>query len=248
MEQSGRIAVVTGAASGIGRAIALRLARDGRDVAIFDLNRTGAEETAAAVRADGRRALALEVDVSSADGVRAGVERVRAELGPAHILVNNAGIATVTGFLDLTEAQWDRTMAVHLKGTFFCTRAVLPDMIAARWGRIVSIASVAGLAGAIGFPDYAAAKAGIVGLTKTLALEFGPLGITANAIAPGSIDTPLVRRAGVPEEALTAAVERTPVRRVGQPDDIAAACAYATADDAGFLTGQVLSPNGGIYL
>lgn len=248
MGEAGRNAVVTGGASGIGRAIALRLARQGRNVAIFDINLAGARQVAEEIRMLGQSAAALQVDVSSSADVSAGFEKARRELGPVHILVNNAGIAKMCSFLEVSEEQWDRTIAVHLKGTFFCSRAALPDMIAAQWGRIVNISSVAALSGAIGFPEYAAAKAGIIGLTKTLAIELGPLGITVNAIAPGFIDTPLVKLSGVPEEAFAAAAQHTPVRRVGVPDDIAAACAYISSDEAGFLTGQVLSPNGGVYV
>lgn len=248
MNEAQRNAVVTGGATGIGRAIALRLAREGRAVAIFDLDLDGAESTAAEVRSLGRKALAVRVDVASASGIQDAVGRVREELGPVHILVNNAGQAKLTAFLDLTEQQWDRTMAVHLKGAFFCARTVLPDMIAAQWGRIVNISSVAGLTGAVGFPDYATAKAGIVGLTKTLALEFAPMGITANTVAPGLVRTAGVTRSGLPEEVFAAAAQATPVRRVGVPEDVAATCAYLTAEDADFLTGQVISPNGGVYL
>jgi len=241
--------VVTGGASGIGRAIALRLARDGADVGILDVDVAGAERVTREVTAIGRRALAVETDVASSASVRAAVERVHRELAPVGILVNAAGIASFVPLLQMTEETWDRLVAVHLKGTFNCTRAVLPDMIAARWGRVVSIASVAGLnGGGPGLAHYAAAKAGIIGFTKAVALEMAGFGITVNAIAPGLIDTPLLDRSGMPREVRERIVQQMPVGRIGAPDDIAAACAYLVAEDASFVTGQVLSPNGGGYL
>ena len=241
--------MVTGGASGIGRAIALRLARDGADVGILDVDVAGADRVTREVTAIGRRALAVETDVASSASVRAAVERVHRELAPVGILVNAAGIASFVPLLQMTEETWDRLVAVHLKGTFNCTRAVLPDMIAARWGRVVSIASVAGLnGGGPGLAHYAAAKAGIIGFTKAVALEMAGFGITVNAIAPGLIDTPLLDRSGMPREVRERIVQQMPVGRIGAPDDIAAACAYLVAEDASFVTGQVLSPNGGGYL
>jgi len=248
MGLDGRNAVVTGSASGIGRAIALRLARDGADVALFDVNRAGADAAAKEVVALGRQALAVEVDVGSAQSVAAGVEAVHARLGRVSILVNDAGIASFVPLLQMTEEQFDRMLRVHLKGTFNCTRALAPDMVEGRWGRIVNIASVAGLMGGPALSHYSAAKAGIIGFTKAIAHELGPLGITANAIAPGMIDTPMLRGAGVPESIMRHTIEQNPVRRLGVPDDIAAACAYLVSEDAGFTIGQVLSPNGGAYL
>jgi 2-hydroxycyclohexanecarboxyl-CoA dehydrogenase len=248
MSLGGRNAVVTGGASGIGRSICLRLAADGADVAILDLDATGAELVAGAVRALGRRALALEADVSSAASVEAALARVRRELGAVHILVNDAGIAEFVPVVQMTEAQWDRMIAVHLKGTFLCTRAVLPDMIAAGWGRIVNVSSVGGLRGGPALAHYAAAKAGMIGFTKAVAIEVGPQGVTVNAIAPGLIDTPLLRKSHVPDAIFEHARRETPVRRIGTPDDIAAACAYLVSEEASFFTGQVMSPNGGGHL
>jgi len=248
MSLGGRSAVVTGGASGIGRSICLRLARDGADVAIFDVDAAGARAVAREAAALGRRTLAVEVDVASAASVEAGVARVHAELGPVHILVNDAGIAEFVPLLQMTEAQWDRMIAVHLKGTFNCTRALLPDMTAAGWGRIVNVSSVGGLRGGIALTHYAAAKAGVIGFTKALAQEVGPRGVTVNAIAPGLIDTPLLRRSGVPDQILQFAVTQAPARRLGVPEDIAAACAYLVSEEASFFTGQVMSPNGGGHL
>jgi NAD(P)-dependent dehydrogenase (short-subunit alcohol dehydrogenase family) len=246
MGTSGRTAVVTGGASGIGRAIVERLARDGADVAIFDVDAAGGRAVAAAVTALGRRALAVEADVAAAAGVAAAVERVHAELGPVHVLVNDAGIANFTPLLQMSEEVWDRMIAVHLKGTFNCTHALLPDMVAAGWGRVVNVASVAGLSGGgPGLAHYAAAKGGIIAFTKALASEVGPLGVTVNAIAPGLIETPLLDRSGVSPDFRRAVAERAPVRRLGTPDDVAAACAFLVSEEASFFTGQVMSPNGG---
>jgi NAD(P)-dependent dehydrogenase (short-subunit alcohol dehydrogenase family) len=249
MGTSVRNAVVTGGASGIGRAIALRLARDGANVAVLDVDVGGAGKVAAEIGALGRSGLAVECDVASSASVAAAVERVHGSMGPAHVLVNDAGIASFVPVADMTEAAWDGMIGVHLKGTFNCTRALLPDMRSARWGRIVNIASVAGLSGGgPGLAHYAAAKAGIIGFTKSLAAEVGPLGVTANAIAPGLIDTPLLDRSGMPEEIRRAIVQRAPVRRLGTPDDIATACAFLVSEGASFVTGQVLSPNGGGWM
>lgn len=246
-----RNALVTGGASGIGRAISLRLARDGTNVVIFDLDRTGAEAVAEEMRTLGRKVVVDQVDVANRGQVEAAVQQVRRELGPIHILVNDAGIGEFVPLAQMSEAQWDRMIAIHLKGTFNCTKAVIQDMVDAKWGRIVNISSVAGLGGGAGLVHYSAAKAGIIGFTKALAQEVGPMGITVNAIAPGLIDTPILRKSDLPEEQVRQFIEtivgRTPVRRVGIPDDIAAACAYLVSEEAGFFTGQVISPNGGIY-
>lgn len=251
MSLSGRHAVVTGGASGIGRGICLHLAHDGANVAVLDLDLTGAEKVAEEIRALGRKALARQVDVADRAQVEAAVEVVRRELGPIHILVNDAGIGAFVPLAQMSEEQWDRMIAVHLKGTFTCTKATVQDMVDAKWGRIVNISSVAGLGGGPGLVHYSAAKAGIIGFTKALAQELGPLGITVNAIAPGLIDTPILRKSEVPEEQIQGFIEaivgRTPMRRVGIPDDIAAACAYLVSEGASFFTGQVVSPNGGMY-
>lgn len=244
-----RNAVVTGGGSGIGRAIGLRFAADGTNVAIIDVNSGGAEQTAAAIRDLGRGAIALEADVSDSKAVAAAIAEAKGSLGALQILVNVAGIGEFAPFLEMTEEQWDRMIAVHLKGTFNCAKAAMGDMVDSGWGRIVNIASVAGLnGGGPGLTHYAAAKSGIVGFTKALAHEAGPLGITVNAIAPGLIDTPMIRDSGVAQTIIQYTKERTPMRRVGTPEDVAAACAYLAAEDAGYITGQVISPNGGAYL
>ena len=245
---SGRNAVVTGGASGIGRGIALRLAREGADVAVLDVDAPRGETVAAEITALGRRALAVEADVSSGPSIQAAIARVHDALGPVRILVNSAGIASFALFPELDEAMWDRMIAVHVKGTYHCIRAVLPDMIATHWGRIVNVASVAGLnGGGPGLAHYATAKAAVIGFTKALALEVGSHGVTVNALAPGLIDTPLLARSGMPDAVRRALVERSPVPRIGAPEDVAAACAFLVSEDAAFFTGQVMSPNGGVH-
>ena len=252
MSLSGKSAVVTGGASGIGRGICLRLAREGANVAILDLNLAGAEKVAAEITALGRKAVAYQVDVVNRAQVDAAIERVHKELGPVHILVNDAGIGKFVLLTEMNEAAWDEMIAIHLKGTFNCTKAVVQDMVNAKWGRIVSISSTAGLGGAAGLVHYSAAKAGIVGFTKALAQELGLMGITVNAIAPGLIDTPILRIDGAITQRMQRFIDMTvkhsPVRRAGVPDDIAAACAYLASEEASFFTGQVMSPNGGMYM
>ena len=165
-----------------------------------------------------------------------------------HVLVNDAGIAGLVPLQEMTEDQWDRMIAVHLKGAFNCTRALLGDMTAAGWGRVVNVSSVAGLSGAPNLVHYSAAKAGLIGFTKALAGEVGPRGVTVNAIAPGLIDTPMLQRSGWPDSLTQIIVAKNPIKRIGTPEDIAAACAYLVSEEASFTTGQVLSPNGGGYL
>lgn len=246
MSLQGRNALVTGGGSGIGRAIALRLAADGADVAVLDLRPDGARAVADEIARSGRRAAAIAVDVGDAASVTRAVAEARSALGPIHVLVNSAGIADFVTLGDLDEERWQRMLNVHLDGTYRVTRAAFADMTAAGWGRIVNIASAAALnGGGPGLAHYAAAKAGIIGFTKALAHELGPAGVTVNAIAPGLIDTPLIHGAGAPAGLYDAAVARLPVRRMGHPLDIAAACAYLASDEGGFCTGQVLSPNGG---
>ena len=242
-----RIAVVTGGASGIGRAISHRLARDGAHVAIWDRDISGARKVAAEIAESGRRVVAVETDVSSFTDVEKAADRVRRELGKISILVNDAGYGEIVPLAQMSEAQWDKMIAVHLKGTFNCTRVVVADMIDAHWGRIVSLSSVAGLKGAPGFVHYSAAKAGITGFTKALAFELGSTGITVNAIAPGLIDTPILKASSVRDDTIAAIVRQTPVARIGIPEDIAACCGYIVSEEASFLTGQVLSPNGGSH-
>jgi NAD(P)-dependent dehydrogenase (short-subunit alcohol dehydrogenase family) len=241
-----RTALITGAASGIGRSIAGRLAARGLQVAVLDIDPNGAARAAAEI---GAGAVSLAADVADEAAVRAAVERVHTALGPVHVLVNVAGIAGFAPLVEMRRADWDRMLAVHLTGTFTCTRAVVPDMLAAGWGRIVNTGSVAGLSGGgPGLSHYAAAKGGVIAFTKALAHELGPAGITVNCIAPGLIDTPLIRSSMVSDEIRQRAIEGAPVRRIGVPDDVAAACEFLVSEESGFFTGQVVSPNGGRYM
>ncbi|MBA2947843.1 SDR family NAD(P)-dependent oxidoreductase [Streptomyces himalayensis] len=243
-----KTAIVTGAASGIGLAIAQRLARDGAKVAVFDLNADGAEAAAAKIRADGGTAIGLAVDVGDRAQVDRGVEEVRARFGPVGILVNNAGREGFEPFLSISEESWEGILSVNLTGTFRCCQAVLPDMVQARWGRIVNISSSSAHSGQPLMTHYVASKAGVIGFTKALALEFGPQGITVNTIPPGFIDTPMTRRneaKGLLGPGVDHHAARTPVRRPGLPEDIAAACAFLVSEEAGYITGQVFGVNGG---
>jgi len=243
-----KVAIVTGGASGIGLGISRRLGRDGAKVAVFDLNGEGAQDEASKISADGGTAVGLKVDVSDQEDVRRGVAEVRDRFGPVTILVNNAGIEGFQPFLDITSETWNRLLAVNLTGTFYCCQAVLPQMIEVGWGRIVNISSSSTHGGQPLMAHYVASKSGVVGLTKSLALEFGPKGITVNTIPPGFIDTPMVRRneaKGMLGEGVDFHAARTPVRRVGLPEDIAAACAFLVSDEAGYITGQVIGVNGG---
>ena len=243
-----RVAVVTGGGSGMGRAIVHRLARDGHRVGILDIDLAAAEAVEAEVDAEGGTALAVRVDVSDRAQVEAAMAQVRATLGPILVLVNNAGITGFRRFLEITDEKWDRLMAINLTGPFICTQTVVPDMVEAGWGRIVNISSSSAQGGQQFMAHYVSAKAGLIGLTKSLALELGPLGITANTIPPGFIDTPMLReseRRGMLGGSVDDHAATTPVRRAGLPDDIANACAFLVSDEAGYVTGQVIGVNGG---
>ena len=242
-------AVVTGGGSGMGRAIALRLAADGFAVAVLDINEAAAESAAAQARAAGGQAMAVApADVSVRSDVDKAMRQAREALGPLLVLVNNAGITGFREFAKITDEKWDRMMAVNLNGPFYCTQAVLPDMTQARWGRIVNISSSSAQGGQQFMAHYVASKAGLIGFTKALALELGPAGITVNTIPPGFIDTPMLRESEK-RGMLGGSVEHheglTPVRRAGRPDDIAAATAFLVSDEAGYITGQVIGVNGG---
>ena len=244
-----RVAVVTGAARGIGAATALRLARDGNAVAVLDLDEASCAGTVQAVEAAGGRAIAVGVDVSKADQVEAAVARVADELGPPTILVNNAGIIRDNLIFKMTEDDWDAVMGVHLRGSFLMTRAVQAHMSAEKYGRIVNLSSSSAL-GNRGQANYSAAKAGLQGFTKTLAIELGRFGVTANAVAPGFIQTDMTaataERIGVPfEDFIKHSAAQIPVQRVGQPEDIAATISFLCSEEAGFVSGQVIYVAGG---
>ncbi len=244
-----RVAVVTGAARGIGAAIARRLARQGVAVAAVDLDTEGSARTANAILETGGRAIAVGADVTDETAAGRAVERAAAELGPVTVLVNNAGIIRDNLLFKMSTDDWDAVMGVHLRGAFLMTRAAQAHMIEAKWGRIVNLSSTSAL-GNRGQANYAAAKAGLQGFTKTLALELGKFGVTANAIAPGFIDTEMTQatadRLGVDfDDWKTAASREIPVGRVGTPDDIAAVAAFLCSEDAGYVSGQVIYVAGG---
>jgi 3-oxoacyl-[acyl-carrier protein] reductase len=244
-----RVAIVTGAARGIGAAIAKRLSTDGLDVAVIDLRETDTAETVAAIVAAGGRAIGIGADVAEQADVEGAVERTTSELGAPTVLINNAGILRDNLLFKMTEDDWDSVMAVHLRGAFLMTRAVQKHQVEAKWGRIVSLSSTSAL-GNRGQANYAAAKAGIQGFTKSVAIELGPFGVTANAIAPGFIATDMLRgtaeRLGVSfEHFLGEAAKEIPVRRVGQPEDIAALASFFVSEEAGFVSGQVVYAAGG---
>lgn len=245
-----RVAVVTGGASGVGRSIAQHLARAGRSVAVLDLDGDAAAATAAELSAGGSRAIGCQVDVVDRAAIDAAYEQVRTDLGPIEILVTSAGVSGFVRFQDITAEQWQRTLDVNVTGTFHCIQAAIGDMVAARWGRIVTISSAAGQTASPRQVHYAASKGGVIALTKTLAGEFGRKGITANTIPPFTVDTPMLRDAQdaghlPPTDVITGMI---PAGRLGTVDDIGAICAFLCSDDAGFITGQVIAPNGGAVI
>jgi 2-hydroxycyclohexanecarboxyl-CoA dehydrogenase len=242
----GRSAFITGGGSGIGRATAVELAKRGANVAVCDLNLPGAEETAHFVSGNGQRAIALQADVSRLEDVQEAVAKAQQEFSRIDILYNNAGIGEQVPFAEITEEQWDRMFAVHVGGTYNCTRAILPGLLERNWGRIISTSSMGALMGGGKLVHYCAAKAGIIGFTISMASELARTGITVNAVAPGVIDTPMLQQG--PERWREAVIKATPTRRPGRPEDIAYAVAFLAAEEASFITGQVLSSNGGAYM
>jgi len=244
---AGRVAIVTGSARGIGAGTAQRFAEEGAAVAVLDLDQGAAETTAKGLGAE--KAVGVACDVSDAASVEAAVARVVAELGPPDILVNNAGVTRDNLLFKMSEDDWDMVMNVHLRGSFLMTRAVQKHMVEKKYGKIINLSSVSAL-GNRGQANYSAAKMGLQGFTRTLAVELGPFGINANAIAPGFIVTDMTddtaRRVGVePEEFRKAAAASNPLRRVGYPEDIAATAAFLCSDEAAYITGQILYVDGG---
>ena len=249
MATPSRVAIVTGAARGIGAATAMRLAADGFAIGVLDLDAASTKETVAAIEATGGRALGVGVDVADAAAVDAAVGRVAAELGDPLVLVNNAGITRDNLLFKMTEPDWDSVIAVHLRGAFLMSRAAQRYMSAANWGRIVNLSSTSAL-GNRGQANYSAAKAGLQGFTKTLAIELGRFGVTVNAVAPGFIATDMTaqtaQRLGITfEEMQKQAAATIPVGRVGRPEDVAHTISYLVSDGASYVTGQVIYVSGG---
>jgi len=248
-EEAQRVAIVTGGARGSGAAIPRRLAADGLAVAVLDLKESDCSGTVDAITSAGGRALAAGADVSEADQVEAAVAKIAAELGPPVVLVNNAGVLRDNLLFKMTEDDWDTVLGVHLRGTFLMSRAAQKHMVDQRFGRIISLSSSSAL-GNRGQSNYSAAKAGLQGLTKTMAIELGQFGVTANAIAPGFIATDMTAataaRVGVGfDDFQKMAASQIPVRRVGQPEDVAHVASFLASEGAGFVSGQVIYVAGG---
>jgi 3-oxoacyl-[acyl-carrier protein] reductase len=242
----GRVSVVTGASRGIGRAIALRLARGGATVAVCARDAARLEEVVREIREAGGEAATYALDVSDAGSVSACIERVLADHGRIDHLVNNAGVTRDNLLLRMKPEEWDSVLATNLTGAFRCTQQVLRPMLKQRSGRIVNVTSVVGLTGNAGQANYAASKAGMIGFTKSVAREVASRGITANAVAPGFIETDMT--AAMTEKAREAILTSIPMGRVGSPGDVAEAVAFLVSDASGYLTGQVLSVDGGFHM
>jgi 3-oxoacyl-[acyl-carrier protein] reductase len=238
--------LVTGANSGIGKAIALYLAEEGADVAVnFIVNPSEAEEVAKEIRAMGRRAIIVEADVSNVGSVKDMFAKVVKEFSTLDILVNNAGIGNLMPAVDMKDDVWNKMIAVHLFGTMNCTREALKIMLKQKSGKIINIASICGMTGCLGAAHYSAAKGGIIGYTHAVSREVIGQGINVNAVAPGYIDTPLLSNAGLTDEMLKQLLSQIPIGRLGKPREIASLVAYLASEDANFMVGQVISPNGG---
>jgi 3-oxoacyl-[acyl-carrier protein] reductase len=242
---SHRVAFITGASRGIGRAIALTLCRE-NFIVVASPEIENNESVAAEIRALGGEAVTLNLDVTSPESIKEGFGKILAEKGRVDILVNNAGIARDGLAVRMKPADWDLVLKINLQGAFLVAQQAMPGMMRNRWGRIVNMASVVGQAGSAGQANYAASKAGLIGLTKALAQELGSRGITVNAVAPGYIDTDMTR--GLPEELKKKMLAGVPLGRMGQPEDVANAVKFLASDEASYITGHVLAVNGGMYM
>jgi 3-oxoacyl-[acyl-carrier protein] reductase len=245
MRLQGKVALITGGLSGLGREAALVFAREGARVAVCDLLPEGGE-LMAAIQAHGREGFYAAADVSQLPQVEAMVAAVLQRFGGIDILLNNAGITRDATLLKMTPEQWNQVIAVNLSGVFHCTKAVAPHMVERGKGKIINASSIVGISGNFGQTNYAATKAGLIGMTKTWARELGPKGITVNAVAPGFIATEMVKK--MPEKVLQGMRDKTPLRRLGEPRDVANAYLFLASDDADFINGAVLSVDGGLTL
>ena len=247
LDLSGKVALVTGAGRGIGRATALKLGAAGAKVAVnYNASEAAAEEVVGAIASDGGEARAVKADVSKSDEVEAMVNTLIKEWGRIDIMVNNAGITRDNLMMRMSQEEWDAVLDTNLRSAYFCTRAVLRPMLRNRWGRIVNLSSVVGLTGNTGQANYAAAKAGLIGFTKSIAREVGGRNITANAIAPGFIQTDIT--AGLPEELKAQMLKTIPAERFGEPDDVANVIVFLASDLAAYVTGQVINVDGGMVM
>lgn len=245
---TGRVALVTGGSRGIGAAVSRALARAGATVALtYHSNADIAAATVADIEQAGGRALALPLSIAERASVRAAIAEVHAAFGPITVLVNNAGIAKRQAFLDISDADWDNVLGINLRGAMACCQEVLPDMQAAHFGRIINVSSIGGQWGGVHQVHYAAAKAGLISLTRSLARIYSKDGITSNALAPGLVDTDMIKPELADADAVARALAQVPVGRIATPDEIAAAVVYLSGPDAGYITGQTLNINGGMY-
>ncbi|MCG3111511.1 MAG: 3-oxoacyl-[acyl-carrier-protein] reductase [Candidatus Manganitrophus sp. SB1] len=246
IDLQGNVALVTGGAQGIGKSIVGLLADCGASVVVSDINRETAEKTVAELNAQGKKAMAVQANVARGEEVKAMVDSVVSQWGKIDILVNNAGITRDTLLLRMKDEDWDAVLSVNLKGTYHCMKAVLSSMSKQRRGRIINISSIVGVIGNAGQANYAASKAAVIGLTKTVAREYAGRGITVNAVAPGFIDTAMT--AVLSAEVKENLMKQIPLARLGSPSDIANAVVFLASDRAGYMTGQVLHVNGGMYM
>jgi 3-oxoacyl-[acyl-carrier protein] reductase len=245
-ELKGKVAIVTGGAQGIGRAIALTLARSGADVAVSDVNIERAQETAREIESLNVKSLAIKADVADVNEVEQMVKETVDKLGKIDILVNNAGITRDNVILRMKSEDWDQVMDINLKGTFLCTKAVLRFMFRQKSGRIVNVASITGLMGNAGQANYSASKAGIIGFTKATAREYANRGIRVNAVAPGFIDTAMTK--AIPDKEREMLIKQIPMERLGSVDDVASVVYFLVSDLSSYITGQVININGGMYM
>jgi 3-oxoacyl-[acyl-carrier protein] reductase len=246
MSLTGKIALVTGAAQGIGRDIALALAEDGADVAICDVNLEAAQKTASDIEAKGRKSLALKANVAASAEVTAMIDQIVEKFGRIDILVNNAGITRDGLIIRMKDEDWDLVLSINLKGSFLCTKSALKYMTKQRSGTIINIASIVGAMGNAGQANYVASKAGLIGLTKTIAREYANRGITANAVAPGFIDTAMTK--ALSENVRAELAKQIPMGKLGTPEDVANAVRFLASPWASYITGQVIHVNGGMYM